>query len=157
MYAQKTGSVWNEIPPGSAITLPDGSLIAYSAMSIWTNAQREAKGIYLIVDDEIPDNKVVVSSYLVEVNKKPFRMWNLVDKPAAPFKVYKADFWRRTTDVEAEILNAMLNEAPIKQQMIFRDCLYISSDDELFTTLHAAIESAFGETRANQLLAASVE
>lgn len=73
----------------------------------------------------------------------------------APVKIYKADIWRRSTDVEAEVIDAALSSQPVRLRNLFRDAAFLSSDDELFEPLRAAFVSAFGAARASELLAAS--
>lgn len=77
------------------------------------------------------------------------------DAEAAPIRVYKADIWRRSTDEEAEIIDAALSAQPVRLRNLFRDAAFLSSDDELYEPLRSAFVSAFGQARAVELLAAS--
>jgi hypothetical protein len=68
---------------------------------------------------------------------------------------YKADIWRRVTDEEAEIIDATLNTLPVRKQRLYNDAQFISHSDEMFTELMAGFVAAFGEERAEEILAPS--
>lgn len=72
-----------------------------------------------------------------------------------PPRTYKADIWRRATDEEAEIIDAMLSAQPIRLRRLWADSEYLAHTDELWLMISSAAIQAFGETRAGELLAVS--
>lgn len=74
----------------------------------------------------------------------------------APAKTYKADIWRRATDVEAATIDAQIEAQPIKIRNLFRDAQHLNHADPYFQALKAGFVAAFGEARADELLAPSV-
>jgi hypothetical protein len=71
-------------------------------------------------------------------------------------RTYKADIWRRATDVEAIAIDAQISAQPIKLRNLFRDCDHLNHADPYFAALKDGFISAFGQERADQLLAPSV-
>lgn len=67
----------------------------------------------------------------------------------------KADLWRRCSDDEADTLSAALEQAPARLRGIYQDALYLDPADPDYPMIRDAIVSAFGETRAAELLAPS--
>lgn len=67
-------------------------------------------------------------------------------------RVYKADIWRRATDVEAEQIDAMLNALPVRLRRLWADAAFLDKTDELFSMIQTAATAAFGENRAAELL-----
>ncbi|RYD65429.1 MAG: hypothetical protein EOP83_07410 [Verrucomicrobiaceae bacterium] len=80
----------------------------------------------------------------------------VVVPPVVPVTTNKADIWRRATDEEAEQIVAVLNQQTIRKQRLFNDAQYIDHADAEWADLFAAFTQAFGEDRANELLAPSV-
>lgn len=86
--------------------------------------------------------------------------WKIRDKhvftlpPGVPV-TYKADIWRRATDVEAETIQLSLDSQPVRKRNLFRDAVYLAHNDAEFVELKAGFESAFGVSRAAELLAVS--
>lgn len=80
---------------------------------------------------------------------------NLPQITRAPSRTYKADVWRRATDAEAATIDAQINAQPIKLRNMFRDCDHLSHEDPYFTGLKAGFVAAFGQARADELLAPS--
>lgn len=76
-----------------------------------------------------------------------------VSLPPAPRQIYKADIWRRATNAEADIMDAMLDSQPARLRRMWADAQYLQSDDELYATIEAALIGQFGATRAAELLA----
>lgn len=70
-------------------------------------------------------------------------------------KTYKADIWRRATDEEAATIDAQISAQPIKLRNLFRDCDHLSHADPYFSALKAGFVAAFGQKRADELLAAT--
>lgn len=80
------------------------------------------------------------------------------DPEAAPdpiIIVYPADLWRRTTDEEAEAIDAAVQEQPLRLRRLFEMAQTFQSDDELWPLLMGAATDLFGEARALELLAPS--
>lgn len=75
--------------------------------------------------------------------------------PPAPRIVYKADIWRRCTDDEATQLDAALAQQPVRMRRMFDDAQFLSSGDELFGEVKAAVTQLVGADRAAALLAPS--
>lgn len=86
--------------------------------------------------------------------------FNLFQQTAPPAiklagRIFKSDMWRRATESEAETIKAGLALRSVREQEIFATSSYISTDDPLFIPLMAGFVAAFGQTRANELLAPS--
>jgi hypothetical protein len=77
--------------------------------------------------------------------------------PAEPAPVAatisKDAIWRRATDAEAEAMEAALAAQPVRVRRIYDGASYISTGDELFSLLEAALVGLFGAERAAELLA----
>jgi hypothetical protein len=73
--------------------------------------------------------------------------------PPPPRIIAKADIWRRCTDAEAVTLDTLLNAQPIRLQRMWADAQFLSTGDEMFSAVETALITAFGATRAAQLLA----
>jgi hypothetical protein len=84
------------------------------------------------------------------VQREPF-----VEPAPPPARTYKADVWRRATDAEADVIIAALAQQTRRQQRIFNDAQYLDQSDPMFATLKAQFVGAFGQARADQLLAPS--
>lgn len=70
-------------------------------------------------------------------------------------RTYKADIWRRATDAEAETIVAVLAQQSIRKQRLFNDATVLDHADPGFIELKAGFVQAFGQQRANELLAPS--
>ncbi len=81
--------------------------------------------------------------------------WLPFDPPAAVVILYPADLWRRTTDAEAEAIEAAIATQPVRIRNVFRTANVYRSDDELWPLLVAVAQGLFGEERAGELLATS--
>lgn len=81
--------------------------------------------------------------------------WTLTDIPPAPYRIAKADIWRRASEEEVDILNTLLSTSEIRMQRIYDGATYVSSDDDLFPMLEAALISAIGQARTDAILAPS--
>jgi hypothetical protein len=75
--------------------------------------------------------------------------------PGPPVITFKADIWRRCTDVEADALDADLKAQPARIQRLFGDAQHIDHADPLFDLMRGAITARFGEERAAEILAPS--
>jgi hypothetical protein len=84
-----------------------------------------------------------------------FSAYDTPPPPLPPGRTYKADIWRRATDEEAEVIDAQLNAQPLKLRNLFRDAQYLDHADEYFIQMKAGFVGAFGQARADELLAAS--
>ena len=76
-----------------------------------------------------------------------------------PPSTSKADIWRRATDAEAEIIDALLRDpppdfgmSPVKLRRLWDDATSIDHTDPLFETIRAIAVQHFGEERADALL-----
>lgn len=67
-------------------------------------------------------------------------------------RLWKADIWRRTTDAEAEALEAMLATAPVRLRRIFEAAQYLDIDDADYPALRSGIVAVLGEERAAEVL-----
>lgn len=75
---------------------------------------------------------------------------------SVPYQIAKTTPWRRMTENEAAILDAIMSETSARTKQIYMAAQYLSSDDELWGTLHAIIAEALGNSRADELLAPEV-
>jgi len=75
--------------------------------------------------------------------------------PNWPPRTYKADIWRRASEAEAEAIDAMLAAQPVRLRRLWEDSEYLAHTDELWSLVRSAATHAFGQTRADELLAAS--
>ena len=76
-----------------------------------------------------------------------------------PPSTSKADIWRRATDEEAEVIDALLRDppsdlgmSPVKLRRLWEDATSIDHTDPLFETIRAIAVQHFGEERADALL-----
>jgi hypothetical protein len=77
-------------------------------------------------------------------------------EPSPPtLRTFRADIFRRATRYEAELIELALNASSAKYRNMFRDVLYLDHTDPLFTVLRNSFIDAFGEARADELLAPS--
>lgn len=79
----------------------------------------------------------------------------VIDPVPAPALTYKADLWRRATDDEAAVIWQALSQQPIRKQRLFADCDYLDHADADFAEFRDGLVSAFGQPRADELLAPS--
>lgn len=75
--------------------------------------------------------------------------------PVAPTITFKKDIWLRATDEEADVIESVLSSQTNRKQRIFNEAQYLDHADALFSELFAGFVTAFGQDRAEQLLAAS--
>jgi hypothetical protein len=68
-------------------------------------------------------------------------------------RTFKADILRRATVYEAELIELALTASSAKYRNLFRDVQYLDHDDPRFAVLRSGFIDAFGEARADQLLA----
>jgi len=73
--------------------------------------------------------------------------------PPAPYVLYKSTFIRRMSVQEAETMEGVLAAADAKLRLLFNSVEYFVSDDPLFADLRAAVATALGQQRADDLLA----
>ena len=74
------------------------------------------------------------------------------EPPPSPRRIAKADIWRRSTDAEAVTIDYLLNSQPVRLRRMWEDAQYLSTDDDLFPNVEAALVQAFGASRAAELL-----
>lgn len=70
---------------------------------------------------------------------------------------YKADLWRRTTSTEAEQILQALDTQPVNLKMVFQDAMFLDHLHEEYSQVEEVIVQLFGEERASELLAPSVD
>ncbi|MBL8599249.1 MAG: hypothetical protein JNL14_16065 [Devosia sp.] len=73
-------------------------------------------------------------------------------EPAHLRTISKDAIWRRATDEEAELMEAALQAQPVRLQRIYEGATFISTEDELYGVLEAALIGLFGPGRASELL-----
>lgn len=70
------------------------------------------------------------------------------------YKLYKSTFIERLSPEEAETFETKLNAHDLaKLRLMYHAVEYFVSDDPLVAVLHWELTQAFGETRADELLA----
>ncbi len=69
------------------------------------------------------------------------------------YEISKVEIIRRMTTAEATSAELLIASADAKFRLMWNSANIIRSDDEWFPILHAALAGAFGEDRADQLLA----
>lgn len=92
------------------------------------------------------------------VNGQWHQTWTLTPippAPVAPVVVFPADLWRRTTDAEAEAIEAAMAGQSARLRNLFRSAQTYQSDDPLWPVLNGAATELFGAERAAELLAPS--
>lgn len=82
-------------------------------------------------------------------------VWTPPAPVAKPYRISKADIWRRTTDDEADLLRATLSQTSVRLQGIFDGAQFISTDDDFYQMLRAGVVLALGEERTAVVLAPS--
>ena len=82
-----------------------------------------------------------------------------ITSPGWPPSTSKADIWRRATDAESEVIDALLRDpppdlgmSPVKIRRLWDDATSIDHTDLLFETIRAIAVQHFGKTRADALL-----
>lgn len=75
--------------------------------------------------------------------------------PSQTVVLYPVDLWSRLTNAEAEQVEAVMLEQPVRLQNIFRAASSYRSDHELWPLLQSIAVGLFGEARASEILAAS--
>jgi hypothetical protein len=70
-------------------------------------------------------------------------------------RTYKSAILRRATHYEAELIELALTASSAKYRDLFRDVQYLDHDDPRFAVLRNGFIDAFGEARADELLAPS--
>jgi len=65
---------------------------------------------------------------------------------------YKADIWRRATEEEVEQIVTALDQQSLKNQMIFKDALFIDHLSDEFELVEQVLNGVVGEDRARELL-----
>lgn len=69
------------------------------------------------------------------------------------YRISKTTPWRRMTSEEAEIVTGVLNETESRIQQIYQAAIYLDSSDELWPVMWQTLSDAFGEDRADEILA----
>ncbi len=68
-------------------------------------------------------------------------------------RTYRSDILRRATVYEAELIELALTASSAKYRDLFSDVQYLDHDDARFAQLPSGFIDAFGEARADELLA----
>jgi hypothetical protein len=78
-------------------------------------------------------------------------------EPVVPvLQTYKSDIWRRASDEEAEIIDAALNAAPVKQRRLWADSTILVHGADGWDAIRDQMVAAFGVERADEILAPSL-
>lgn len=72
-----------------------------------------------------------------------------------PIRTLKSDIWRRCTDEEAEACDEALAAAPVRMRRLWNDSTIVEHESPEFALVRDFMVAAFGETRANEILAPS--
>lgn len=75
--------------------------------------------------------------------------------PAATARTYMSDLWRRATDGESTVIEAIIAGLSPKQRNLLNSVTYLDHADPQFPDIVAALTQAFGAARAGELLAPS--
>lgn len=75
--------------------------------------------------------------------------------PPSPARTLKSDVWRRATEEEAGMMDALLNAAPVKLRRLWSDSTILEHASAEFAEVRGPITAAFGAERADVLLAPS--
>jgi hypothetical protein len=75
--------------------------------------------------------------------------------PPATARTYMSDLWRRATDEESGVIEAIIASLSPKQRNLLNSVTYLDHADPQFPDIVAALTQAFGVKRAGELLAAS--
>lgn len=81
------------------------------------------------------------------------RVFPVIDIPVSAYAIPKDLIWRRATDAEAEAMETALQSQSVRLRRIYDGAVMLTTDDELFVILKAAIVAMFGVSRADELLA----
>lgn len=74
-------------------------------------------------------------------------------EPVAPYQLYKTDIYSRMTDAELEAFDTAMRAAPLRERLMWADCVTVSSDSEYFLLLVSSMTAAFGDERTATILA----
>ena len=91
---------------------------------------------------------VVSDSNFVEITGS----WPLPE-PEQPFSLYKTTIYERMTDAELSTFDTAMQAAPLRERLVWRDCVTVNSDSPHFGQLQAAMQAAFGTERTAIILA----
>ena len=72
--------------------------------------------------------------------------------PVVLTMISKDAIWRRATDEEAELMEGALQSQSVRLRRIYEGATFISTTDELYGVLEAALVQLFGAERAAELL-----
>jgi hypothetical protein len=70
-----------------------------------------------------------------------------------PFDLYKTTIYERMTDAELETFDASMRAAPLRDRLMWSDCVTVNSYSPYFAALSAAMLAAFGAERTAAILA----
>lgn len=134
------------------------------------DADGRATGFYNSEINTIPEGAFEISAetYRAWVDNTQAQCWNgsgLVPCDPLPWqgqepgpmyaRTYKSDIWRRATDEEVVTIDAGLTEAPARLRRLWDDSQVLMHEADEFPMIRDVMVDAFGEKRANELLAAS--
>ncbi|ONG56962.1 hypothetical protein BKE38_05045 [Pseudoroseomonas deserti] len=68
-----------------------------------------------------------------------------VAQPAPPGVTYKADIWRRTTDAEADVLDAVIDQVSARLRRYYEGAAYLDPRDADFPMLRDAMAAALAQ------------
>lgn len=93
----------------------------------------------------------------VEMRDPEEALGGIPPEPEMVTVLFAVDLWTRLTDAEAEQVEQAIATQPVRLQNIFRAANSYRSDHELWEILQTITSSLFGESRAEELLAPSVQ
>lgn len=123
--------------------------IEYTETAEWL-AERS---LYIPVVPDVPEGERVISEVVMWVDGVVTLVYTTEPIPTPVLtRIPKDAIWRRATDAEAETMETLLSQQPVRIRRIYDGATYVMTTDELYPTLLAALVEAFGEERALELL-----
>lgn len=81
MYVQKINSAWTDLPVGLPVIF-SGFAASYGTVELWTEAERNAFGVYSVTDNPpVQNGKIAVAGPIIDIAGKPVRSYTLIDAP----------------------------------------------------------------------------
>lgn len=108
-----------------------------------------------VPDDMSNRHRRMIAEWEAQGNTIP--PYEAPDEPEPVTILYPADLWRRVTDDEAALIVGAMDQQPLRVRKIFETAQVYRSDDEMWSLLHDAAVTLFGEERAAVILAPSEE
>lgn len=77
--------------------------------------------------------------------------------PAPRTSLYKTEIYSRMTDQELDRFDREIESAPTRIRLMWRDCLEVQADSNLFPLLQAQMTEEFGKDRTAEILSLELE